>query len=186
MTSDYAGGEVPVDTLINVTLTFDATTTGVQLLSVGLLFDNTVLAYVPQSNASVGVEEIILDGGTPYRGLEAQQTTWLQWPGTVPPGKSQVNVNWADVTFLGTVVTGTNVIARVQFKVIATGDGLGEIDMSITAGGNIYQVSGNPVSPITLTGSPINVMVPEPTTAVLFGLGLIGLVGRRRRDAKAL
>jgi hypothetical protein len=184
LTSDYAGGPVTVGTLINIELEFDATTTGVQLLSVGFLFDNTVLGYVPQTNLSVGVPSYILYGmsGMVSTSLYAQQASWLLWPGAVPPGQSQVNVNWADATFNGTFVTGSNVIARIQFQVLAVGDGIGEINMTLTAGGNIYQVSGNPLSPITLTGGQINVITPEPTTAVLVGLGLAGLAvaGRRR------
>ncbi len=186
LTTTYPGGVAGLGSFVDVEITFDATTTGVQLLSVGLLFDNTVLAYVPQSLASVGTPSYILYGmsGMPamITSLNAQQTTWLLWPGTVPPGQSQVNVNWADESFVGTFVTGTNSIAKIRFQVVAAGDGIGEITMSLTAGGNIYQVAGNPVSPITLSGSPINVITPEPTTAVLVGLGLLGLgvAGRRR------
>ena len=164
----------------------DANVPGIQLLSVGVLFDNTIFSYVPQSLAASGTPSYILyfnAGGMPamITQLIAQQDPWQLWPGLVPPGQSQVNVNWADSTFVGTVATALGIkIAGIRLQVIAQGDTEGEVVLSSTAGGNVLQVAGV-VQPLPVTGS-FTVYTPEPTTALLVGMGLLGLgiAGRRR------
>ena len=187
MTSDYDGVSVlPVGALVNIELFLDADVTGIQLLSVGVAFDNAIFQYNPQSLAATGVPSYILYGsvGMAMTWLQAQQDPWQTWPGTVLPGTAQVNVNWADASFVGTGVTGLGIkIAGIQLQVIAEGDGLGDVILSSTLGGNVLQVGGVVVPLPTVGTFAVNTaVIPEPTTAVLVGLGLagLGIAGRRR------
>jgi len=182
VTSDYAAGSIAgVGDLVNVTLTLDAPETGIQLLGINVAFDNTVLQYNARSNDSVGVPSYILyGGGMPSSALISQQDPWLPWP--VPPaGQGQVNVNWLDATFIGTQVTGSGIkIAELQFQVIALGDGIGEVEVSTDLGGGILMVNGA-LAALGFTGTPVNVITPEPGTGLLVLTGLLGLAGSRRR-----
>lgn len=185
MTSDYDGVSVlPVGATVNIELFLDADVTRIQLLSVGVAFDNTIFQYNPQSLAATGVPTYILYGsvGMAMTALYAQQDPWQTWPGTVLPGTAQVNVNWADPSFTGTGITGLGIkIAGIQLQVISAGDGLGDVILSSSLGGNVLQVLGV-VQPLPTSGSFVVNTIPEPTTAVLVGLGLagLGIAGRRR------
>lgn len=199
MTSAYAGQPLNIGDEVTVQVHFDATTTGIQLFGSNFLFDPLELVYIPQSNEDVGVGDgdwTFPGGGTTYIlygmsgmasvSLFAQQNPWVRWPGQNVPGKNQVNVNWADPSFAGTFVTGSNIkIADLKFQVIAVGDGSTNIEMSITAAGGIFQVSGDPVSPITLVGSPITLNLPEPAVGALSMAALVSLAMVRRRARKA-
>jgi len=184
VTSDYAGGVASVGTLVNVTLTLDAPDTGIQLMGINVAFDNTALQYNQAASlAATGTPTYILYvGGMMSSALYAQQDPWQTWP-FPPAGQGQVNVNWADPSFIGTQTTGSGIkIAELQFEVIAVGDGIGEVDVFVdSAFGGILQVNGAVVT-LGLTGTPVNVITPEPSTAILVGLGLLGLgvAGRRR------
>ncbi len=191
MTSAYAGQNLSVGDTVDIEIHFDADAIGVQLFSLGFLFETAELVYVPQTNASVGVPSYILYGMGTVGGmmvttqLNAQQSTWLLWPGNKPPGKSQVNINWADETFNGTLVTGSDIkIAEIRFQVVSVGNGASNIDMSLTAGGNIFQVLLDPNSPLTLVGSPIALNLPEPTAGALAMTALVSLAVIRRRARK--
>ncbi len=163
-------------------LYLEADQPGIQMLSVGVLFDEAFFKYNPKPNSSVGVPSYILYGmsGMMSTWLAAQQSTWLLWPGQLPSGRQQVNVNWAEVTFAGTHATGIGKIAELEFEVISAGDGIGEINITLSGGGNIFQVNGNPSTPIRLEG------IPEPTTALLIGLGLAGIAVIAKRRASPI
>ena len=176
-TSDYDGVSVlaPGDT-VDVSIFLDAEETGITLLSVGVQFDETVFAYLPRTLAQQGVPSYILYGGsgTTASWLQAQQDPWALWPGTVPDGLDQVNVYWADPSFLGTQTTGTGIkIGEIRLQVVATGDGIGEIIAldNDPCGGQICV----PLPPNLVAGTPIYVNTPEPGTALLLGAGLLAL-----------
>lgn len=165
----------PIGDKLKVELFLDADQTGITLLSFGVRFDDSILQYNPKVNSSVGVPSYILYGmsGTMSTSLYPQQTTWALWPGATPPGTKQVNVHWADPTFEGTYVTGFGIkIAELEFEVI--GDGIGKIEvLNLPPPG--FVIAGDPGAQLDIQ------LVPEPTTAVLIGLGLAGLALARKR-----
>jgi len=184
VSSSYAGEPLNVGDTVSVVLTLDANETGIQLMGINVAHDNAVLQYNARSNASVGVPSYILynSTGMPMVALYAQQDPWQTWP-FPPAGQGQVNVNWADPSFAGSQITGSGIkLAELQFQVVALGDGIGEVDVFVdSAFGGILQINGAVVT-LGITGSPVNVITPEPSTAILVGLGLLGLgvAGRRR------
>ena len=186
MTTSYAGQPLNVGDTVTVEVFLDADQTLIQLLSVGVLFDEGELTFVPETSAEQGVPTYILYGssGMQMTSLEMQQDPWQLWPGTVPPGQDQMNINWADPSFTGTFVTGLGIkIAQVTFQVASLGDGSASIELSSTAGGNVLQVGGV-VVPFPVTGTPIAVTLPEPSSAglALSALGTVyGVYALRKR-----
>jgi hypothetical protein len=160
----------PIGDKLTVELFLDADQTGIALLGLGVRFDDGILQYNPKLNASVGVPSYVLYGtsGTDASALYPQQDPWALWPGTTPPGTKQVNVNWADPMLQGTFVTGFGIkIAELEFEVI--GDGVGKIQV---------------VDLFPFQSIPLHInLVPEPTTAVLVGLGLVGFALATKRRA---
>lgn len=186
MTSDYTGDTLAVGSTINIQMHLDAPEIYLQEVSLNLLFDPIIFRYNPQMNAAVGVKTYILYFSTMspgHSGLYPSQDPWEYWP-TPPPGLQQVNVTWASSSD-GTSTRRTGMgdkIAEIQLVVAAEGDGLGEILLTTTAGGGAFTVQHDPDATLQINGSPINVVTPEPYSALLLGLGLVGLgVARRRR-----
>jgi hypothetical protein len=181
---------------------------GLALLSVGVLFPNDgSLTYTggaapgsgpganyPISGATNGAQASYLlyspanmTAMTPAVTIYPQQSPeWLYWTGTLPPGQQQVNINYADATITGSAASGTGIyIATLVFHV-EPGLTSSALQLSLTSGGNILQQYATILDPSEVTlGAPIvisGVPVPEPTTAALIGLGILGLAmaGRRR------
>jgi hypothetical protein len=110
---------------------------------------------------------------------------WLTWSAP-DPGEEQVNIDFVENTFSQATASGTGIwIGSLVWHVTQAFDTT-SLFLSMTNGGNIIQSGANPPvppsdialsAPIVLTGH-----LPEPTTAMLIGLGVIGLVvaGRRR------
>jgi hypothetical protein len=73
-------------------------------------------------------------------------------------------------------------ITTLTFLVVAAGDGIAEIDVVLNAGDGCFGTLGAPCAPGDFLTSGTAVLVPEPGTALLMGLGLAGLAyaGRRR------
>jgi len=170
------GQLVGVGDSVTVTVTLDADVTGIVLISTGVLFDDTILSY-NQGASSSPTYILYVNGKTPY-----------MTPATNPPElrigtTNQVNVDWTATSLTaGSGGTGVELLATLVFDVIAVGDGVADIGLSITSPGNIVQLAGGINTTATLSGAG-TVITPEPTTALLVGLGLLGLgVAGKRRD----
>ena len=170
------GQLVGVGDSVTVTVTLDADVTGIVLISTGVLFDDTILSY-NQGASSSPTYILYVNGKTPY-----------MTPATNPPElrigvTDQVNVDWTATSLTaGSGGTGVELLATLVFDVIAVGDGVADIGLSITSPGNIVQLAGGINTTATLSGAG-TVITPEPTTALLVGLGLLGLgVAGKRRD----
>ena len=170
------GQLVGVGDSVTVTVTLDADVTGIVLISTGVLFDDTILSY-NQGASSSPTYILYVNGKTPY-----------MTPATNPPElristTNQVNVDWTATSLTaGSGGTGVELLATLVFDVIAVGDGVADIGLSITSPGNIVQLAGGVNTTATLAGAG-TVITPEPTTALLVGLGLLGLgVAGKRRD----
>jgi hypothetical protein len=169
---------------------------GIVLFSVGLTFDPSGLAYRPDLSDAEDYYPLY----APAVG-KTTPATWLVpppgfdppqlWP-VPPPGLAQVNVDFIEVNLGETVATATNLyLATLTFEVTYTPSGPENIgftspmNLSFDNGGNIFNVGGVDVSDqvgIVNTG-PVIQVIPEPTTALLLGLGLCGLGVARRRAA---
>ena len=194
LTSNYDGVSVlsPSDTVtVQVHLDHQGNSTGIIALSVGVEFDPGVLQY-NQGASSTATYMLYINGKSPYLSPFATCSAGCD---TWPLNPEQVNVDWGttDIT-TPTAATGTSyangtaspgVLATLVFHVVGAGDGIGEIFLNFDSNrgntftdGTLADVSGS----VALGGTPINVITPEPSTALLVGLGLIGLgvAGRRR------
>jgi len=170
---------------VSVTVTIDTeATTGIVLLSVGVLFDDTKLSYdKPASSAT----SYALYGGRGGGGFLAASSTCGGYPtdGTACSLRvgttNQVNVDYVSADLSnGTANTGSFLAATLVFNVLPGVFGDAAISLSLSSPGNTVTLGSGPGT-ATLSGSGI-VTIPEPTTALLIGLGLAGLgvAGRRR------
>ena len=175
---------------------------GLTLLSASVTVDSSVFSYdggnstnipviYPAPTAGYGTNGnqpgyILYTGGMSASIMYPQQNPFTTWPAP-PPGQTQVNINYAEPAFKATAATGTGIwIASLLFHVDAAFES-SDITLSLSNGGNTFCVGGTPctdiksqvslTAPITVTGH-----LPEPTTATLIGLGLLGLglAGRRK------
>jgi len=183
MQSSYAGATLAPSDTVSIDVYLDAPDTGLQLLSVAVVYDPIVLTYDGLSSTAASyILYAPAAGATPATYLVPSQNPPATWP--VPdPGTGQVNVNFQEVNLLPTGGSGLGVyLATLVFHVADPGDGLGEIYLSLTSPGNIIRANDVVVTGSGILGPGIDVITPEPTTALLVGLGLIGLgvAGRRR------
>jgi hypothetical protein len=169
---------------------------GIVLLSVGVLFDETRLSF--NQAASSTTSYLLYSGaGKTATFLESScgfgvfgGTTGCPYPrvGTT----NQVNVDFLSNDLLtgtpiGTQVTGAPLMATLIFDVVGP-PGFAAIDISITSPGNIIQLSGGVAGTASLSSGAGGVLIlPEPTTALLLGLGLagLGLTQRRRHSSSS-
>jgi hypothetical protein len=169
---------------------------GLTLLGINVIAaDTNILTYDPIASAAAPASGSAGPGGQPtyilYTGgknssiLYPQQTpAWLNWPAP-PPGAEQVNINYVEPSFKAAAASGTGIwIATLVWHVDQAFTST-SIYLSMTAGGGILQTGTvvQPPSTIALS-APVVITghVPEPTTAMLIGLGVLGLgiAGRRR------
>ncbi len=172
---------------ISLTVTLDTEDTKfITLLSIGVLFDDTRLSYVQNLSSTTSY---ILYGGKGGGGYMKASSTCGGYPQLSPPGCSlrvntsnQVNIDYVSTDLQGgTKNTGAIQLVTLVFDVLSK-PGNAAISLSQTSPGNVVGQPGGQTATATLMGNGHISVVPEPTTALLLGLGTAGLcVGGRRR-----
>jgi hypothetical protein len=123
--------------------------------------------------------------------MVAQQTPWQTWPAP-PPGYGQVNLNWvppstypnppdfsqqvraSSNTWLGSIVLHVAALGPAQ---VAAGVFVDGTCCSVRTG------DGTEHRAVTTVDAPTTINLPEPTIALLLGIGLLGLgLAGRRQD----
>jgi len=185
MTNDYNGLQPEIGDVITTTLTFDTEgAADVQLLSVSVIFDDTQFSYnLPGVGGAQNPSYMLYTSvGRGFNMLlESAQNGALR-VGT----SNQLLFDFTNSAPLpsGNVLAGSALMATIEFTVTAfTGPAL--FDVTSEAPGNVLQLgpaNGNAVISLPTVGDFAT--VPEPTTALLIGLGLTGLAlsGRRKRS----
>ena len=184
--SPDAGPELAVGDQVTITVSLDTEgTDGITLLSVSINVDAEFLEY--RGDLSSATSYILYSGKGGYMNAALD-----------PPQLRFGTSNQVNVDFVGTDLTnGTNaatgsaagqgdqpggLLATLVFDVTGLGDGVADIYLSITSPGNVLALGGGATATPTLAGAG-TVITPEPTTALLVGLGLLGLgVAGKRRD----
>ena len=167
---------------------------GLVLFSVSVTFDPNVIAYRQDLSVSNDYYPLYSPaaGKTPANWLNPNVgfgpdpyvpdgPGFDTWPAP-PAGLGQINVDFLNPTFQATNGTATGlVLGSIVFEAVGPGTGL--VNFSFDNGGNIFNINGTDESGSVVMGSGTDItVIPEPTTALLVGLGLVGLgvSGRRR------
>ena len=184
LTLGGAGGQdVTPGGTTSVTLTLDTdATTGITLMSIGVLFDDTRLSYDKDASSTTSY---ILYGGKGGGGYMKASSTCGGYPQTAPAGCSirvgtinQVNVDYVSVDLTnGTQNTGSVLLVTLVFDVLDN-DGPAAITLSQTSPGNVIGQPGGGSTTATLIGDG-SVNVPEPGVAGLSLAALLTVGGLR-------
>jgi hypothetical protein len=196
------GQTVAIGDQVTVTMTLDTeATVGITLLSIGVLFDDTKLVYLPELSTSNSGSGYILYGtaknggaylsaaitcgggyGSPTAGAGCQ----LALPGQV--NADYVNGDLTNGT--GSTNVGVAQMATFVFEVIAEAeDGMAFIDLTQTAPGNVVGQPGGGSTTATLFGGDGGdgtgfVQVPEPGLAGLALAAILTVGGLRTRERR--
>lgn len=161
---------------------------GITLFSSALIYDPTVVQYRPDLSDAEDYYPLY----APALG-KGSVPTWLEPTFDPPglwinptPGTQQVNVDFIETNLGNTTATATNLyLATLTFEAVGYGTSTGYWGFAPPTITGIFSVNQVDVAGTLAfaTGSPtMTVVIPEPTTALLVGLGLVGLgvAGRRR------
>lgn len=170
--------------LVIIDVYADVDISGTNGFTVAVLFDDDpILTYEPGS--SVMASYILYTGGKGATYLIPNVEPPGYWNGTQQPGKKQVNVEFIEAGLGTAPATGNNLwLTTLVFHVGDVGDGESTIELTLDAAGTIVQVNDADISGgVTTAGTFTISTVPEPTTALLIGFGLVGLtLAGRRQD----
>jgi len=195
MTSNYTAGDVlTTGDTVTVSVDFSSTGTDIAILSVSVLFNDTVMAW-DEGNSSSPTYALYNAGGRANVSLAQLSTNMTLRAGTsdqilldwssnaLPSGTRDQCGDYGTYPAVPGAPTGNGCgfqMASLRFSVIAAGDDAA-FTLSNSSPGNIFQLGDNSQPGNAVSGDFI-VTTPEPTTALLVGLGLLGLgvAGRRR------
>ena len=197
MASDYDGRVLAPGDTVDIEVFLDADVPGIVGLSVGVQFSTDVFQYNPQSLAATGVPTYLLYHSecVPRACMNTYmvpvQDPFQLTTGETPPERSQVDVQWFEPTFAGTVGTGLGIkIGEIQIEVLPNlGSGAFDVIALTGSGGTSLLIlnddPNNPV-PVPISGQSTLVvsLIPEPTTGALVVVGLLCLgLARSKRPA---
>ena len=163
---------------VTVTVSFDSEgEADISLLSVSVLFDDTIFSWDEGASSSPSYA-LYVSGGKGNQYLVPATTNMTLRTGT----SNQILLDWQNTALPGgNRDPGSFDMATLVFSVSDVGGGIAAFTLSNSSPGNILQlVDGS--NPANALSGDFNVITPEPTTALLVGLGLAGLgvAGRRR------
>jgi len=186
------GQDVADGDQVSVTVTLDTgATTGITLWSIGVLFDDTRLSYNQGASSTASYALYATGKGNNFMTAVASCGGYPGGGGgctEVLPG--QINVDYVNTSL--TAGTGANnitsaslnnvgLLATLVFDVLAN-PGSASIAITQSGTGNVVGLAGGGTITASLSGSGSVNVIPEPTTALLVGLGLagLGIAGRRK------
>lgn len=198
MTTTYDGSEVAASDYIEVKVWLDTQgESNIGLMEVGVIFDQATLSYERSLSSTGGGPSIpgypnyILYGTASVAG--SVQGTYMEPRVPIPSGftwdppilivPGQVNLAWVEVGGGSTSATATNALLATLIFHVIPGAVDGGLTLTLSEGGTVFALGDlSIINDQVILGPGINVNVPEPSTALLIGLGIIGLgvAGRRR------